>query len=201
MATSKPTTLSTELVDKFFPTSTMVGGHNVELRSFIETVGHDDSLPYQAKVFVDGKEVAVAYNDGWGGETNVRVTKEKAYPLMNEVEKYIRENKEQFPLGEYGGHKLYHTNLSSVCDSLADNCAIRKDIKKHADKRMLIYDPNTKGMFTLSFKGMGSNKISDFANVPQFRKIWGNAVARYESEGKVILNNVFPSQSATKKVG
>lgn len=201
MATSKPTPLNTELVDKFFPTSIMVGKHKVELRSFIETMGHDDSLPYQAKIFVDDKQVAIAYNDGWGGETNVQTTKEQAYPVMNEIEKYIRNNKEQFPLGEYEGHALYHTNLSSICDSLADNCAIRKDIQKHANKRMVIYDPTDKRMFTLSFKGIGSNKLTDLTNVPQFRKVWDNAVARYEGEGKVILNNVFPSQSVTKKVG
>ena len=66
--------------------------------------GHDDSLPFNAEVYVRRNNgilthVANAWNDGWGGETNIDPISKDVQPLLIEaeceVEKYI------VPLGQY----------------------------------------------------------------------------------------------------
>jgi hypothetical protein len=41
------------------------------LKGFRINMGHDDSLPFQAVLCINGKETAECYNDGWGGPTNI----------------------------------------------------------------------------------------------------------------------------------
>lgn len=182
--------LNTEVLDKVFPTSKMVGGHKVEIRSYKEVAGHDDSVPYQAKVFVDGKEVAVAYNDGWGGQTNVSATKESAYPVLKEVEKYIHEHKndEELFMGEYQGIRLYHTDLASICDTLATNFGNRKIASKKADKCLVLYCPQNETICTVPFFTVKTLKFSDFVGDHKFKTLWYDTIAKYEAKGYTILS-------------
>ena len=53
----------------FEPSKIEIGGHTISLKSVKEQVGHDDSLPYAAILYIDNKKVAIIFNDGWGGET------------------------------------------------------------------------------------------------------------------------------------
>ena len=41
----------------------------VEFGNFSEQVGHDDSLPYGAEVWINDCPCGTAFNDGWGGES------------------------------------------------------------------------------------------------------------------------------------
>jgi hypothetical protein len=78
--------------------------------------GHDDSLPFNAEVDVriDGKTkpLATAWNDGWGGETNV-----DALPLKNDLLKSVEEviNTYNFVYGKY----VIPAKLSSIVELLA----------------------------------------------------------------------------------
>lgn len=197
MATKKPTIIPLNLLDTLFPTSIKVGSHEVEIRSFKETAGHDDSMPYQAKIHVDGKECAVVYNDGWGGESNIQGTKTEAYKVLNELEQHIHSHKEEFFMGEYEGHKLYHSNLASICDTLAMNCGYRKDALKYENKRMVLFNSNTQSISTVSFKGMGRQTISDLMSTShQFRTLWYDTVEKYKAKGYTILNDNFAERKA-----
>lgn len=198
MATTKKSSIiPSKILDTLFPTSAKVGNHEVEIRSFKEIAGHDDSMPYQAKVYVDGKETAVVYNDGWGGESNVQATKTEAYKVLNELEQYIRDHKEEFFMGEYEGLKLYHTNLSSICDTLAMNCGYRKDALKYENKKMVLFNAKTETISTVSFKGMGRQTISDLMSTShQFRTLWYDTVEKYKAKGYTVLNDNFAERKA-----
>lgn len=58
-------------IQGYYPNNNTVklGGHEITLKNCKEQIGHDDSLPYSARLFIDGKIVCSLYNDGWGGET------------------------------------------------------------------------------------------------------------------------------------
>lgn len=47
-------------------------GNAFTLKDFRVNMGHDDSLPFQAVLCINGNEMAECYNDGWGGPTNIR---------------------------------------------------------------------------------------------------------------------------------
>ena len=180
--------LNQEALDKVCPNFLMIGGHKFELRSYKEIAGHDDSLPFQAKVYVDGKECGVAYNDGWGGETEVRATKEGAFKTLNEVEKYIREHKEEYYMGEYEGIKLYHRDLSSITDMLADNCARQREALKHADKALVVYNPTSRNIAWIPFTKPANVKLSELVGSHQFKTLWYDTIAKYEDKGYTILS-------------
>jgi hypothetical protein len=41
-----------------------------EVRKYKEVAGHDDSQPFQAEIWKNGKKILIASNDGWGGSNN-----------------------------------------------------------------------------------------------------------------------------------
>lgn len=47
--------------------------YTFELRGYKKVIGHDDSLPFNASLYINNKKVATCYNDGWGGEAVVEV--------------------------------------------------------------------------------------------------------------------------------
>lgn len=53
----------------FDPTTLTIGGYKFALKKVIEQIGHDDTLPYAAILYINNKKVALIFNDGWGGET------------------------------------------------------------------------------------------------------------------------------------
>lgn len=62
-----------------------VGGHEFTLKDCKEVYGHDDSLPYVANLYIDGKKVCSLFNDGWGGETTIpQVFNEKLFDKATE---------------------------------------------------------------------------------------------------------------------
>ena len=71
----------------------------VELRNVVETYGHDDSIPFNADiyVFLDGKKrgtyAGYAYNDGWGGMSTIHCENEKVQPILKQLNKDLRKNR------------------------------------------------------------------------------------------------------------
>ncbi len=63
-----------------------IGDFDIELRNYKMIAGHDDTLPYQAIMYINGKKAAVCMNDGWGGETVVTIVNEK---LFKEAEQAV----------------------------------------------------------------------------------------------------------------
>ena len=182
--------LNNELLDKYFPTTMKIGEWNVGLKGYKEIAGHDDSRPYQAKVYVDGKSTAIVYNDGWGGESNVCPSNPKAFKVIDNIDEYIRTHKDEFLMAgsEIFNMKLYHRRLNSICDELADNCDLRKAAAKHAKKKLILYVPSDKSLKMVPFTGMGKQTIRELLKTEVFRKVWEKTVEKYTSQGLIVLN-------------
>lgn len=95
--------------------STLIGNHTVELHNCREVKGHDDSLPFEANLFIDGNYVGDVHNDGWGGVANVIVLEHA--DLAEEVNAFLKGKKEHFVL--YGKEYAISVTLNDLCDSLA----------------------------------------------------------------------------------
>ena len=73
---------------------------SIKLMNVQQVYGHDDSLPYNADVYVCDLEhdlpcftkVATAWNDGWGGPSCVSAHLPKYNEYLKELDKYLKEN-------------------------------------------------------------------------------------------------------------
>jgi len=71
----------------------------IELRNVVETYGHDDSVPFNADiyVFLDGKKRGVyagyAYNDGWGGMSTIRCENEDVRSILQKFADDLQKNR------------------------------------------------------------------------------------------------------------
>lgn len=87
------------------------GKYKITLKCLKQVKGHDDSLPFTAKMYMNNKPFCEAYNDGWGGSAMLTIINKDLYDMINnEVIKYsiIYDKKE---IGKY--------TLSDVADELA----------------------------------------------------------------------------------
>lgn len=182
--------IDTTNLNKFFPTSIKLGKYEIELRNYKRVMGHDDSLPYQASLYVNGKRVADAFNDGWGGISTIRPTKGNE-ELVGQVSDYLVEHGKEFPCEDkYFNLELYYDTLDFVCDTLAEHLESRKEIEKWGKKKMVIFDPETKNIATLSYNGLGSMTIPQaLETMPKFRELWESGKQKRLNEGKLILND------------
>lgn len=89
-------------------------GKTFSLINFRETMGHDDSLPYEGTLCIDGKPFADCWNDGWGGLTNFSIIDKELYQeALDAVDgetEYVKEY-----------NYTLHIDLYYVADSLAYN--------------------------------------------------------------------------------
>lgn len=47
--------------------------HTLELKNCKEVMGHDDSLPFNADIHLNGKHIGSAWNTGWGSDAEYRL--------------------------------------------------------------------------------------------------------------------------------
>jgi hypothetical protein len=97
----------------------------IELRQCKEVYGHDDSLPYNAKLFVNDVEVGKVYNDGWGGESVIEANVQQD-PLLTKVENYLHKNHSFVYTSRDGKRKCFPLDLGYVLDAAAYECIDRK---------------------------------------------------------------------------
>ena len=99
----------------------------VGLGNVRENYGHDDSLPYQADIFIHDadncpagdtsfKRIATIWNDGWGGDSNIEPlsaprTKEDIQTLENECHMHVMWWNGKPTDGKF--------NLATICDDMA----------------------------------------------------------------------------------
>ena len=90
------------------------------LANLRENMGHDDSLPYQADVYMMNREnhtltfikIASIWNDGWGGDSNVEVLNAD---LVQKVQDECLKHQMMYngkPFGQY--------DLEALCDEMAE---------------------------------------------------------------------------------
>lgn len=118
-------------LDIIAPTTITLGEYTFTLKNFRRVSGHDDSLPYTATIYVNGKRTFKAFNDGWGGETNF-LPVDKAGVSEQTINDYLDGDK--FPWCTYADVTLYYNRLACVADKLADNADLRKTFIKMKKK-------------------------------------------------------------------
>lgn len=133
-------------LDIIAPTTITLGDYTFTLKNFHRVNGHDDSLPYTATIYVNGKRTFNAFNDGWGGETNFQ-TIDKAKVNEQTINDYLSGNK--FPWCTYANVTIYYNRLACVADSLADNADLRKTLSRMKKKgKALAYNTLTSDICT-----------------------------------------------------
>lgn len=118
--------------------SVVIGGHTIALKDCKEQIGHDDSIPYAARLFIDNKLVCTIYNDGWGGETNI--TQLVNAELLEKVNKDIKGLPFViYPWDENTYPDIKIDSVLDVADCIAEVCLNIKDaFKRKIMKRTII---------------------------------------------------------------
>lgn len=67
---------------------------SIILINVCEVMGHDDSLPFNAEVYVRKDNgilthIANARNDGWGGDSNIDAINKETKPVIDELEAIV----------------------------------------------------------------------------------------------------------------
>ena len=96
------------------------------LSNIRENYGHDDSLPYQADMFImdkdnnpDGstafKKIGIVWNDGWGGDSQIEPA------LLKGSDEYIRKANELCKQHKeyWDGEPRFEYDLAGVCECMA----------------------------------------------------------------------------------
>lgn len=200
MATKNTTpTLDTATADRLYPTRKTLGEYTVELKGFKTIAGHDDSLPYQASVIVNGIKVGTIHNDGWGGESRIEPAK-GWNDLIVKADLYLRKNKTQFPDIEMYGIRLYFDSLTYVCDHIASNLDQRNRLARLCKKNLVMHSTKTGDTIQVTFKGTGRESMYDLLKENAgFRAVWNNAVKARLAKGYDVVLNAVP-EIADEKV-
>ena len=95
---------------------------SITLMNVREVMGHDDSLPFNAEVYVRKDNsilthIANAWNHGWGGETNIDAISKDTKPIIDDLEAVVKTF--IVDLGKYS----FPANLPLVIELLAC-CAV-----------------------------------------------------------------------------
>jgi hypothetical protein len=149
-----------------------------------------ETIMFQADVYVDGVKTAYADNDGHGGCTNYHAYQGKQ-ALLAKAEAHAA----SLPSKKYGTMTL-KTTLESLIDELVGKEADKKERAK-TDKRIqkltlnhIVWGvPNGDSYQMLGFKG--KPKFEDVKKVPQGRLALENLVKKVKKElkkGEVIFN-------------
>ncbi len=129
-------------------------GNYLGLADIRENLGHDDSLPYQANIFIMDKDncpkgsmafkrIASIWNDGWGGESNI------ISAGLKDSEKYLKYAAQQLKKHQYyyRGKPAGSYDLGFTCDMMAsvyldayNNKAYRAQMKRYSSTLYLFDD-------------------------------------------------------------
>ena len=131
----------------FDPTTITIGGHKISLKSVKEQVGHDDTLPYAAILYIDNKKVAIIFNDGWGGDTQYSQIFNN--DLLQQAEKDVKDLPyPKMPYEDVSEFDLKVQNVLTIADIIAYNVlSLKLAYKKKKDHIIAV-----KGISILTWK-------------------------------------------------
>ena len=97
-----------------------INGLRFTMMDYQEINGHDDSLPYNATLYLNGKPFCKCMNDGWGGDTLLTpvVSRDEFEEVKFRLEDYKC-------IYNYRGKKFVDdVTINSIADYLAYTCDI-----------------------------------------------------------------------------
>lgn len=144
------TKLTPILNKKIKEESMTFGKYKITLKCLKQVKGHDDSLPFTAKMYVNNKPFCEAYNDGWGGSAMLTIINKELFEMIdNEVTKYSI---------IYGKREIGKYTLSDVADELAciivDNKRLWNIIRDNECNNFIFYNGVSTKMIHYTTKGM-----------------------------------------------
>lgn len=106
----------------------------IELKNLkVNLTFSEETIMFQADVFVDGKKVAYASNDGRGGCTYYNAHSRELRPLLEQAEAYAKTLPEKsYTFG--GDVKYYPQSLESLIDEMVDAEVNKKENAKNEKK-------------------------------------------------------------------
>jgi len=141
----------------------------------------EETTMFLAHLWINGKKVGYAENQGHGGNTNYSQWDMKDRGLIIECEEYCK----NLPKVKYGEHE-FDNSLESVIDELLEQHLKEKDMKKG-----LLLKDGEGGSQLLSWKGANLKKM---LSTPQGTKQVRDQIVKLRGEGRVILNTNLPKE-------
>lgn len=161
----------------------------VTLKKIKEQVGHDDSLPFAAELYINDVYVGITYNDGWGadaiveGRTSKTLSKEKLDEILKKADEEI-----SLYDAKYKEYTLPYATINQVCDEIASFYFSMKPIVKRTQTNNIVYFVNDNGepkVYTLRV----SNVVKQYKeNTPVLRQ----AINRVIANKGIIINTNIP---------
>ena len=130
---------------KQYPKIKQVGKYKCELKCCKEIIGHDDSLPYIAKLYINGKYVCQVMNDGWGGMSYIREMNNQS--LYDEFNSFIKD----IVAFTYHDMTIKYHSLEDFCDLLAGQTLKYQMVNKMSKNHIVFEKPNG-GIYTIKTK-------------------------------------------------
>lgn len=122
-----------------------VGQYKCELKAFKKIIGHDDTLPYIANLYINGKYVCQVMNDGWGGMSSIREMNNKS--LYDEFNSFIKD----IVAFTYQDITIKYHSLEDFCDMLAEHTLKYQMVNKKSKDHIIFEKPNG-GIYTIKTK-------------------------------------------------
>lgn len=156
----------------------------------------EETLMFKADLYVNGKKVAYANNDGRGGCTFYREYSRELRPLLEQAEAYCKTLPSKF--STYGEKTI---EIKSCLEYWIDDVVCDMSNKKEADKfekkkqknmltNILYGDPNAYKMI-----GWKNITIEQLLNRNDGRQVLRNKIQELVSRGETILNTNLPKDN------
>lgn len=175
--------------------SMIFGKYKITLKCLKQVKGHDDSLPFTAKLYVNNKVCCECYNDGWGGSAMLTIINNDLFNLIdNEVIKYnIMCGKKV--IGNY--------TLSDVADELAcvivDNKRLWNTIRENEFDNFIFHNGISIKKIHYTTKGMVSyTPIHVLFNIKVMYLTLSTMIKRECENGYKCVNTNVPSEFIEK---
>ena len=158
----------------------------IELKNIkINQAFSEETTCFKADLYIDGKKVGYASNDGRGGCTDYGVFKHEDRPLLEKADEYCK----TLPEKDLGSFKLA-MNLEHFIDELIyaeDGKKFEKKLQKDMLKGLCF---GTKSSYTLMhWKG---RTLAEILAIPQGRMLVEQEIMKARKNGKELLNTNIP---------
>lgn len=154
----------------------------LELKNFREIKGHDDSLPFEGELYCNGVHIAGCWNDGWGGDANVKPVIGNL-KLYNEVSKIVCATK--WDCGKFA----LNYSIPMVCDLLACDNEAYEWVKREQKNHLVFKCPNER-LTSFSFqKGGKKIPIAELLRTATGVALIKKSIAEHTAKNEILLNS------------
>ncbi|MFD2964392.1 MULTISPECIES: hypothetical protein [Olivibacter] len=182
---------------------------NIELKNikYYESFS-EETLAFQANLYIEGKRAGTAKNDGRGGATYYSGDNKEGWELIRQAEDYTKTLPDKnYPKDEYMEGFSIPMNLEHYIDDLLNDYLAKKDLEKiqkkvikDMEKGIVFGKPNDNSWIVQTF----SVPLKDVLSHPKGAEIVSNSIAKNIfkelKDGVKILNTNIP-ESILKRAG